>query len=1144
MSGFLENYVKEGHIFSPLKEFPLTKYQKLFKLFAKEFSGGNSNIVSFNNWVTKILPKQVEKKSFIAPDGTKVIFEDVFLNSPKKIVNKKETLIYPYYCRSRKYPYVGRLTATCVTIKPDGTKKSMENITLGSIPIMLGSVKCNLHGKTKEELVELGECISDPFGYFITSSERTVIIIDKTSINIPVIRIDKESAKHIIVKNYNPRRRIVLKTGKKWNSILMNDPLDDMTWKEEGAEARTFPLFLIYKVLLDVEPEKIVSDYILPFFKESLHHRVRNVLTETLIEYKSIRNPYRYLYVIQNQEKRANFTEDIEKEIREKLESEFYVEVFDHIKPYRERVKAKLISLSFIVSRYLSFFIGETKAADINSWQYKRFETPAVSMEILFEAIFNKVIERCKKTQEGGSIDYSAFGLKLRNKSEGIMKNDFEHSFNTENWGVHGTKFNRGNHAENTLRDTPLQLWSNIDKNNVNGASVRDINRKPREVQPSQRNRHCVIETPESEQIGYVKHSAITNIYSINRDKEEIGKIIDSVCHPQDDEHYILITLNGIAFVRDDILLYGNEKTRDNLLKLRRKGILPLDVEIYKFPDINVIDIQCNSSRALAPHLIVNRKSGKLVVDEKEAWNWSVQKLLKNGCIEFLSPREEESQENTIAVTPEHFYKTRKLIESSSAVMGEHHKNIYDYTHANIDPNQMFSVTGSICPFANHQLAPRTIFQAGMAKQALSFYNINYHLLFPTTAKRLYKATRPFSETMTYSIPSLDLFPSGQTAIVAFYCMPDNQEDSVVISEDYVNAGNLNFITYKTIKYRQPTQIAGAMEKFQRPPIRENEDPGTYKNIEDNGFPRIDSYIRKGDCVIGKVLIKKEGVFNNSVYAQMDEEGYVEGIEITRENDGQQILVKIRLARHRKYQAGDKLALRYAQKGTVGRVVTRRELLRIATGPNKGIYPDIVFNPHSFPSRQTVGLPFESVVDKVALWTGERVNVSSFQDYDREYFQNVLQENGMDPGGYEDMETYDGKRIPKKIAVGPLYEQVLRHQVEDKTQMRDIGNKNSYTHQPIGGRSTGSGIRIGEMEKDSFIGHGASSVQEERLMKSSDEFRLIVCGTCGTIVDNEVCTGCDKSDPGRVYIPYTFKLLIQLLNGAGIKIRINTKRVM
>jgi len=1136
MSSLLDDYIRDGKVFSSMKEFPLTKSQELFRRFAFKFCGSYSSITAFNNWATDILPKQVEKKSFISPDGVKVILKDVYLNPPKRVIDGTEQLIYPQYSRSRKYPYTGRLVATCVTIKPDGTQKIMENITLGHIPIMLGSIKCNLYGKTREELVRLGECLSDPFGYFIISTERTVINIDKININTTVIMTNKYSPKPLAVNNYTSRRRVVLHCSKKWNSVTMDDPLDDNVYKEEGVESRKLPLFVVYYILTELNPEEATEKYIIPLFPKEYHRRIRNVLTESIIEFKSIKDIYRYLYVLRNQKDVSMMEKE---DVKKTFDQFFYVKVFDDITDDRSRYEAKLMSFSLVVAKYLLFLIGEIPLDDINSWVSKRFETPAVSMEILFDSIFDQVIKTCRKTQVNATtLDYSAFGLKLRDKSEKKMTDEFKNSFNTSNWGVNGTKFNRTNYSESTLRETPLQLWSQIDKNNANNPSIQATSRSPREVQPSQRNHHCVIESPESEAIGYVKHNAITNIFSIIRDKKEISEIISKETTDQKDS--FVITINGIIFIYKGNIQYGSVDSDTRLINLRRKGKLPHDVEIFKDDKLKIIDVKCNSSRPLCPYLVVNKN--KLAIDETNGWKWSIEKLLKTGCVEFLSPREEEREANTVCYSPEEFYKIQKLIESSSSVMAEYYRGIYNYTHCNIDPNQMFSVTGSICPFTNHQLAPRSIFQAGMAKQALGFYNINYHLRFNTTFKRLYKSFRPLSETMTYPIPVLDLFPTGQTAMVAFYCMADNQEDAVVISEDFLKAKGLNFITYKTIMYSQPTQIAGAMEKFQRPPVRKNEDPSIYRNIEDNGFPIIDSYIRKGDCVVGKILMKKDGVFNNSIYAQMDEEGFVEAIEVNRERDGQQVLVKIRLRRYREYQAGDKMALRYAQKGTTGRVVKREELLRVATGPNKGTYPHIVFNPLGFPSRQTVGLLIEGLVNKAALCTGERVNISSFQEYDLDSVSKILKDNGFDPDGLEEMETYDGKRIPEKINFVPLYEQALRHHVMDKIQMRDSGNKNLYTHQPIGGRTTGSGIRAGEMEKDAFVAHGASAVQVERLMKSSDEFSIDVCNSCGVIINSKVCTSCDKSDPVVVHIPYTFKLLIQLLNGVGIEIRLKTKK--
>ena len=63
------------------------------------------------------------------------------------------------------------------------------------------------------------------------------------------------------------------------------------------------------------------------------------------------------------------------------------------------------------------------------------------------------------------------------------------------------------------------------------------------------------------------------------------------------------------------------------------------------------------------------------------------------------------------------------------------------------------------------------------------------------------------------------------------------------------------------------------------------------------------------------------------------------------------------------------------------------------------------------------------------------------------------------------------------------------------------------------------------------------------MMKVSDEFKLVVCQSCGSMINNRVCSVCNDSNPGVLTIPYVFKLLINLLNGTGIDVRINTEPV-
>ena len=70
------------------------------------------------------------------------------------------------------------------------------------------------------------------------------------------------------------------------------------------------------------------------------------------------------------------------------------------------------------------------------------------------------------------------------------------------------------------------------------------------------------------------------------------------------------------------------------------------------------------------------------------------------------------------------------------------------------------------------------------------------------------------------------------------------------------------------------------------------------------------------------------------------------------------------------------------------------------------------------------------------------------------------------------------------------YYQRLYHQVGDKTYSRETGSKASQTHQPVGGRALGGGLRIGEMERDSLLGHGVAGFLKESMMERSDKFDM------------------------------------------------------
>ena len=118
--------------------------------------------------------------------------------------------------------------------------------------------------------------------------------------------------------------------------------------------------------------------------------------------------------------------------------------------------------------------------------------------------------------------------------------------------------------------------------------------------------------------------------------------------------------------------------------------------------------------------------------------------------------------------------------------------------------------------------------------------------------------------------------------------------------------------------------------------------------------------------------------------------------------------------------------------------------------------------------------------------------------------------------------------------------------IDDKIHARSMGRVIALTRQPVKGRSKQGGFKIGGMELDTLMAHGASMVINDKLMTCSDAYECYVCDNCGFLVDFNHETGlyncrlCHESYIHPIRIPYTFKLFMQYLMGIGIGTRLFT----
>ena len=84
--------------------------------------------------------------------------------------------------------------------------------------------------------------------------------------------------------------------------------------------------------------------------------------------------------------------------------------------------------------------------------------------------------------------------------------------------------------------------------------------------------------------------------------------------------------------------------------------------------------------------------------------------------------------------------------------------------------------------------------------------------------------------------------------------------------------------------------------------------------------------------------------------------------------------------------------------------------------------------------------------------------------------------------------------------------------VYDKIHARAHGKKNFLTRQPLEGRAKDGGLRLGEMERDCLLSHGASEVLVERFLLASDNYLCEICRGCNQVSCNKECKIRNKVD--------------------------------
>ena len=234
---------------------------------------------------------------------------------------------------------------------------------------------------------------------------------------------------------------------------------------------------------------------------------------------------------------------------------------------------------------------------------------------------------------------------------------------------------------------------------------------------------------------------------------------------------------------------------------------------------------------------------------------------------------------------------------------------------------------------------------------------------------------------------------------------------------------------------------------------------------------------------------------------------------------------------------------RHGQKGVCGAMIPAENM----PFTKDGVVPDIIINPHAFPSRMTIGHMIECVLAKYGAMSGNYVDSTPFNNNDYASLYELLENKfGLERHANEILTNgFTGDQISTEIFIGPTYYQRLKHMVADKMNYRNTGPRTLRTRQPTQGRGNGGGLKIGEMEVNAILAHGLTTFLNESHMDRCDKYQYDIDNNSGNIAitnkklgiyDGYTGEGTVPSyDFSTVQTPYAFKLFTQELLSMGIK---------
>lgn len=1072
----------------------------LVKSYLKQHSLVESNITSFNDFLSNKMQEIINEinKNFKSDEDLEIRLGKMRIGQPSIIeADGSTTVITPIIAKLRNLTYSAPVLIE-ISIK-FGEQTDSSEVEIGRIPIIVRSQACTTSKKSREEIVENHMDPNDPGGYFIINgNERVIVMSEDLAPNQPFVNFGRLG---LTLRLFSQRGAYRIPTS----ISETNEGILDLTF----SRLKNIPAIVVLKALGMVKEEDIAK---------TIDHE-NDCLIVNLYEYANLKSSEDAMMFIAEK----SGIQGTKKEILDRVKQRIDSFLLPHVGTDRANRPEKALTICRLLKLYLRAKDDDSIRTDKDHYANKRVKLSGDLLSDLFRVNIGILVRDIQYSLQKISKRKKFYSLKTIAKST-LFTHRVESAIATGSWigeksGV----------TQNMDKTNYLAVLSQLQRVSSSLPGEQE-NFAARTLHPTHYGRFCPIETPEGTEIGLRKNlsllAKVSTTIEFDGDKA-VKKLIEMGLEKEPVGLDVFLNGKAVGFTQSP------EELAKKIRHARRAGEFPGQLSVRVDSVLQQVAISTEVGRVLRPLIIVEEGASKLkdehlVLLEEEKVFW--QDLVKEGVIEYIDAAEEENVFVALKeedLTPEH-------------------------THLEVHPIDLFGLITSLVPFANHDQGSRLLKGSKTNKQSLGIYAANYLVRLDTDVSILHYPQRPLVRSFIYD--ALGVPPSGQNMIVAIAPFEGyNMEDAVVLNKASVDRG-LGRSTYFRPYGSTELQYAGGLSDEITIPDKDVSGYRTeesYRFLEDDGVAYPEADMSSGEVIIGKttppkflseardlsIQSKKEA----SSAIRQEERGTVDGVFITVDGEGNKV-IQVRTRDARLPEPGDKFSAPHGQKGVVGLIADDKDI----PFTSNGIKPDLMFNPHGIPSRMSVGYMMELLGGKTAAVTGKMIDGTSFTGDNTERLEGLLKEAGFRFDGKETMYNgITGKKMESKIYIGNMYYLKLRRMVKNLMHARASGKVALLTRQPIEGRARGGGLRLGEMEQQALVGHGASLLLKERY--NSDKTTIYISKDTGDITYEDIMrnkTPCplastDETEP--VEVSYAFKLLIDELLGLGILTRFELK---